>query len=241
MWPFENSLKNQLRNQDIMKKYREWLKRWLFKGNRLNILLVIGLGLSLTLLSAYGIYNWQVSKLVNQQAAVGTLTDKQEQNTAVPGQSGLDQDPAMSQTPTQAQEASVEVDPETMAMPVMGHVLTNVGMSYSEVYEDFRYNTGVALASKPGSEIKVALPGTVSLVSTTDNGTLQVSVNHGKGWESSYSGLEKVNVKAGQTLEKNQVIGVLGNHIKVNGVAENHLYFKMIKDGEPIDPNNYWK
>lgn len=234
MWPFENSLKNQLRSQDLIKKYREWLRKWNFKGNRLNVLLVVGLALAVTMLSVYGIYNWKFSEKDLQTPktqVVNQPVEKEVVNEAVVPQPQAEQ----KTEPAQA------VNPDEMVKPVMGHVLTNVGMSYSEVFEDYRYNTGVALESKPGTEVRAAMAGTVALISTCENGMQQVSIHHGNGYESSYSGLDQVTVKAGQRLSGNEILGTLGDYSRVNGVAENHLYFKMFNNGEPVDPNIYWK
>lgn len=216
MWPFEDTL----HSQDPLRKYREWLKKWLFRGNRLNALAITALVLSISLLSAYGFYTWN-----NSKAAITQPTSSQKV------------------APIKEQKSIAEppLNPEEMAKPVMGHALTGVGMSFSEVFNDYRYNTGVALAANPGEEVKAALPGTVSLVATGENGTKQVSLDHGNGWQSMYSGLDQVQVKAGQKLSQNEVIGTLGRYSRVNGVLENHLYFKMTRDGDPIDPNIYWK
>ncbi len=231
MWPFEDSL----RDQNPIRKYREWLKRWLFKNNQLNTVALIGFVLSLSLLSAYLFYSWynqpNTTPAITSPPAVQKTENQpvSEQNT-----SGV-------QEPLEKAVVQTPVNPEEMVKPVMGHALTGVGMSFSEVFQDYRYNSGVALAANPGAEIKTALPGTVSLVSTAENGTQQVTVNHGDGWETIYSGLEQVVVKAGEKLSRDAVIGTLGAYNRVNGINQNHLFFKATKDGEPVDPNTYWK
>ncbi|RYD01292.1 hypothetical protein N752_30310 [Desulforamulus aquiferis] len=150
MWPFENSLKNQLRSQDLMKKYREWLKRWNFKGNRLNVLLFIGLALAVTMLSAYGIYNWKYSTAGQQASGTIVVNESAKEN--------LVSEPADSfrQLEQETIIPEVPINPEEMVKPVMGHVLTNVGIAYSDVFQDYRYNTGIALEANPGSEVKAA-------------------------------------------------------------------------------------
>ncbi|AQS60370.1 M23 family metallopeptidase [Desulforamulus ferrireducens] len=238
MWPFENSLRNQLRNQDMLKKYRDWLRKWLYRGNKLNASAVILAVLAVALVSALSVYTWNNSQ-INQAAITNHQTNQvTEKEPAAPAEK-----PSASQATTATQEttAPATVNPEQMVKPVMGHVLTSVGMTFSEVFEDYRYNTGVALAAKPGSEVRLALPGTVTLISTGENNTQTVSINHGNGWESSYSGLEQVRVKAGDKLAQNTILGTLGEYSRVNGILENHLYFKITKNGEPVDPNIYWK
>ena len=238
MWPFENSLRNQLRNQDMLKKYREWLRKWLYRGNKFNASAVFIAVLAVALVSAYGFYTWNNGQtnqaITNHQT--NQMTEKDYQKAPA-----VNQSKASPTAKTKETAATVAVDPEEMVKPVMGHTLTSVGMTFSEVFKDYRYNTGVALAAKPGTEVKLALPGTVSLISTGENNTQTVSITHGNGWESSYSGLEQVKVKAGDKLAQNTVLGNLGDYSRVNGILENHLYFKITKNGEPVDPNIYWK
>ncbi|MCL5780977.1 MAG: M23 family metallopeptidase [Firmicutes bacterium] len=243
MWPFENSLQNQLRNQDLIKKYRDWLRKWLFKGNKINPFTLLGILLTAGILSAYGFYAWfhgpaeqravtptNTNQVINQDIQKTPPVSSQSRSATT----GQPQEAGATQSPPAA-------NPEEMVKPVMGHVLTGVGMTYSEVFKDYRYHTGVALAAAPGTEVKTAMAGTVSLISTGEDGTNTVSINHGSGWESSYSGLDQVNVKAGQKLAQNEVLGTLGKYSRTNGIMENHLYFKVTKNGEPVDPNIYWK
>ncbi|MEW6696526.1 MAG: peptidoglycan DD-metalloendopeptidase family protein [Bacillota bacterium] len=243
MWPFDDSLRNRLRNQDSLKKYRDWLRKWLYKGNKINPFTLMGILLTVALLSAYGFYTWfngpSAQEAVTPKNTSQVINQDYQKNPPVSEDSAAISTSKTEETkPASTQPAA---NPEEMVKPVMGHALTGVGMSYSEVFNDYRYNTGVALAADPGAEIKTALPGTVSLISTGENGTKTVSVNHGNGWESSYGGLEQVNVTAGQKLARDEVLGTLGKHSKANGVMENHLYFKVTKNGEPVDPNIYWK
>lgn len=237
MWPFENSLRNQLRNQDIIKKYREWLRKWMFKGNnKFNTLTLMGLVAIVALASAYGFYTWH-----NNQAAKAVISPNNTNQTINQNWKQAPPPVAKAAKTKEVPATQAVANPEEMVKPVMGHVLTNVGMTFSEVFKDYRYNTGVALAAKPGTEVKNALAGTVSLISTGENDTKVISINHGNGLESSYSGLVKVKVQAGQRISQNEVLGTLGEYTRTNGVMENHLYFKITKNGEPLDPNIYWK
>ncbi|CCO08439.1 M23 family metallopeptidase [Desulforamulus hydrothermalis] len=246
MWPFDNNLRNRLRNQDLVNKYRQWLKKWFFKGNKVNPFTLLGVMLAAFLIGG-GIYAWQagparpvvqpptpVNQVINQDN--GTAAGRSTPPAAAPAGPAAGQPAATPPAPSEP-----AVNPADMVKPVLGHALTGVGMNYSEVYRDYRYHTGVALAADPGSEVKAALPGTVTLVVSGDNNTKTVTVNHGNGWQTAYSGLAEVRVKAGQQLAPNQVIGTLGRHSQANGLRENHLYFKVTCNGRPVDPNIYWK
>lgn len=236
MWPFEDTL----RGQDPIRKFREWLKKWLFGGNRLYTVATIVLVAAVSLLSAYGFYAWQKAPNTGEVVTInkGTLPTNCPQGQPPCRQNNNNQ---AAQNQTRPSLAPVEVKPEEMVKPVMGPVLTSVGMTFSQVFKDYRYNTGVALGAKPGAEVKVIMPGTVTLVASGEQGTRQVNIDHGNGWQSTYSGLDRVQVKAGQKLAAGAVLGTLGQYQRTDGVLENHLYLKVTRYGKPIDPNIYWK
>jgi len=163
MWPFEDTW----RNQDPVSKYREWLRKWLFRGNRLNTLAVAGLLLSVTLASAYGLYTWHNQQVTGPAVSDRNISEPKEAGQAEPVSRQNNSQPAADSRTA----ARATVNPEEMVKPVMGHVLTGVGMTYSEVFKDYRYSTGVSRAAEPGAQVKAPLPGTVSLVASGEKGT----------------------------------------------------------------------
>jgi murein DD-endopeptidase MepM/ murein hydrolase activator NlpD len=47
------------------------------------------------------------------------------------------------------------------------------------------------------------------------------------------------NVKAGDTVEKGQVIGNLGKTVSIEASDGAHLHFEVIVDGQQINPLDY--
>ncbi len=76
----------------------------------------------------------------------------------------------------------------------------------------------------------------VGLVEKNDWGlkTIQITIKHNKIFSSIYKGLWKAKVKKGDAVNKNQVIGLMG---------DKRLYelfsFQLLRNGKPVDPNLY--
>ncbi|MBO5530742.1 MAG: M23 family metallopeptidase [Bacilli bacterium] len=66
-----------------------------------------------------------------------------------------------------------------------------------------------------------------------------VEVKHSDNLISSYEGLKSVNVKKGEQITQNTMIGKSGE-IKLDVNLKNALLFEMIKDGKYINPEIYY-
>lgn len=65
-----------------------------------------------------------------------------------------------------------------------------------------------------------------------------VYIDHKNGYASKYLHLSKVNVKEGETVEKGQVIGIMGCTGSCTGT---HLHFSVTKNGNSINPFSLYK
>ncbi|NLM50374.1 MAG: M23 family metallopeptidase, partial [Clostridiaceae bacterium] len=63
-------------------------------------------------------------------------------------------------------------------------------------------------------------------------------IDHGNGYVTAYGHLSKINTSVGKTVEKGEVIGLLGNTGRSTGP---HLHFEVIKNGKHVDPLSYLK
>jgi murein DD-endopeptidase MepM/ murein hydrolase activator NlpD len=64
-----------------------------------------------------------------------------------------------------------------------------------------------------------------------------VIIDHGMGVQSLYGHLSSIDVKAGQTVEKEQQIGRSG----MTGMAGgDHLHFTMLVNGRMVNPVEWW-
>ena len=94
-------------------------------------------------------------------------------------------------------------------------------------------HTGLDLAASIGTEIISPLSGKVILVGNFYYRGKTVFVDHGGGMISTYSHMSKVVVLKGQSLEKGDLIGEVGQSGRVTGP---HLHWQIILSGIPVDP-----
>ncbi len=211
MWPFNNSLKEQLKKQDALEKYRRWLRKWLLGGAKLYALgvLVILAGVFLALkLAVFAPAQPAVNKDNNAKPSVT------EEVITEPADS-----PAPKEQP---------IDVSQLVMPVNGEILVDFNMPYySETYQDYRFNSGVTLNAE-GQIIKAALPGKIIAAELDPYSGFSVVIDHGQGYQTQYTGLKNIQVAADQQVEKGDILGS----------GESTVNFILTHNGQPIDPNN---
>lgn len=65
-----------------------------------------------------------------------------------------------------------------------------------------------------------------------------VSIDHGNGYLTKYMHLDGVNVKDGQQVGPDDVIGLLGMSGRATGP---NLHYQILKNGRPVNPEDYWR
>ncbi len=99
-----------------------------------------------------------------------------------------------------------------------------------------RIHYGTDFAGKKGTPILASERGTVTNATTGKNsGTfgIFVELNHGDSFTTLYAHMSKVAVKAGDHIEKGDVIGYMGS---TGATDANHLHFEIRHKGIPYNP-----
>lgn len=66
---------------------------------------------------------------------------------------------------------------------------------------------------------------------------LEISIDHGFGFETLYAHLNAFNVKRGQSVKRGDIIGFVGN---TGGSTAPHLHYEVHKNGKKINPAYYY-
>jgi murein DD-endopeptidase MepM/ murein hydrolase activator NlpD len=66
-----------------------------------------------------------------------------------------------------------------------------------------------------------------------------VTVEMGNGYVITYGQLRDVQIEKGTVLEEGELIGYVASPTKYFSLEGSHLYIKMTKDGEAVDPLDY--
>ncbi len=93
---------------------------------------------------------------------------------------------------------------------------------------------GIDMTADKGTAVKPAAEGKVLWVQNAAFGYgKHLLVAHDKGAQSLYAHLSKVDVKEGQTIDKQTIVGEVGSTGWSTG---NHLHLEIYQDGTPINP-----
>lgn len=102
---------------------------------------------------------------------------------------------------------------------------------------DRQVHLGVDLASVPMSPVTAANRGSVVFAGELGIYGNTILIDHGCGLFSMYSHLSRVDVRAGQTLEKGDPMGLTGSTGLAGG---DHLHFSMLVHGIFVNPVEWW-
>lgn len=117
--------------------------------------------------------------------------------------------------------------------PVSGTITSRYGVSSSIRSSD---HTGLDIAAKSGTDIKVVADGTVTCASYKGSYGNIVKIDHGNGFETWYAHTSKMYVRVGQQVKAGDVIAAVGSTGNSTGP---HLHFEIRIDGEHVNPQTY--
>lgn len=105
---------------------------------------------------------------------------------------------------------------------------------YCKTTLDWRAHTGLDLAADQGAPVKAIADGTVTNAYQDDKYGNTVVISHGdvEAW---YCGLDKMNVKTGDSVKAEQEIGTVGI-VPIEQEEASHLHFVTKVNGEYVDP-----
>ena len=135
-------------------------------------------------------------------------------------------------------------DPE-FAMPVEGEILREFAkdsLVYSATLDEWITHNGIDIAADKTTVVKASEAGTVKSIKNDPRYGLTIVIEHVNGFSSVYSNLLTAEfVEEGETVEKGQTIGTVGNTATFEIADESHLHFEILKDNEYVDPELYVK
>lgn len=142
------------------------------------------------------------------------------------------QPPAASRTPD-------EVLSE-MALPVEGQTLRTLGWSYWSSFSEWRYHTGVDIATAAGEPVRCALSGTVKEIVTDIRLGTMIYVSHDAGVVTVYGCVKpEKGIGAGKRVERGEIIARVSDSGPFEGDSEPHLHFEVRCGDGLLDPTQY--
>ena len=126
--------------------------------------------------------------------------------------------------------------------PVINKQLTlltaSYGMRIHPFYKTLQSHQGVDYTIPEGSRVFATADGVVRDAAQRNSTQGQtVVIDHGNGYETSYSHLSKINVRKGQTVRRGDIIALSGD----TGLSlAPHLHYEVRLDGMRVDPIHYF-
>lgn len=132
-------------------------------------------------------------------------------------------------------------DNDTLVWPIVGNVLVNYSMDktvYFATLQQYKYNPAIIIAATQGEGITAAADGQVTSVYEDPEIGMAVVVNLGDGYELTYGQLTDLTVAEGDVVTTGEIIGKVAEPTKYYSVEGCNVYFKLTKDGQPVNPLN---
>ncbi|WP_438711262.1 M23 family metallopeptidase [Aquimarina muelleri] len=101
-----------------------------------------------------------------------------------------------------------------------------------------KFHYGMDFSAATGTPVYASGNGVVKRADANSSGYgKHIRIDHGFNYVSLYAHLSKYNVKVGQKVKRGDVIGFVGSTGR--SVAP-HLHYEIFKDGEKINPRNFY-
>ncbi len=142
-------------------------------------------------------------------------------------------------TSTSIQPALTFGDNDTLAWPIVGNVLINYSMDktvYFPTLEQYKYNPAIIISAVEGEAITAAANGKVNRVYSDPELGNVVVMELGNGYEITYGQLKDITVSEGGFVNQGDIIGSVAAPTKYYVVEGCNVYFKLTKNGEPLNP-----
>lgn len=144
--------------------------------------------------------------------------------------------PALS---TAMQPALTFSDSDTLIWPIVGNILVNYSMDktvYFSTLQQYKYNPAIIIQASEGDLITSASAGKVKSVFHDPQIGNAVVMELGGGYEATYGQLTNILVSEGSYVAAGDIIAEVAAPTKYFSVEGTNVYFKLTKDGEPINP-----
>lgn len=152
----------------------------------------------------------------------------------------------MAEEPEDTEALATNVQPaldfneeDSLVWPIVGDILINYSMdktTYFQTLQQYRYNPAIMIAATEGENITAAADGRVVSVSYDRQLGNTVVMDLGNQYELTYGQLQNIMVTEGSYVSTGEIIGSVAAPTKYYSTEGTNVYFKLTKDGEPVNP-----
>lgn len=133
--------------------------------------------------------------------------------------------------------------PEKMIKPVTGEPLIEYSMDHSVYFatlDQYKRNPAVIYGASQGESVNACCRGRVMSVKKDAVLGSVLVLDLGDGYQATYGQLENIETPIGSVVEVGSRLATVAAPTKYYSVEGSNLYFKLTKDGESVDPSQYF-
>jgi murein DD-endopeptidase MepM/ murein hydrolase activator NlpD len=123
-----------------------------------------------------------------------------------------------------------------LGAPAPGKVTSKFGRRIDPINGKPAYHQGLDIRGRLGSEVKATASGIVITQKYDRVRGRYVMLDHGNGFVTKYAHLKRSLVQEGDSVEKNQVIGLVGNSGRSTGP---HLHYEIHYENKTVNPTRF--
>ena len=121
-------------------------------------------------------------------------------------------------------------------MPVEGWFSHGYGWRKDPFTRKRVFHRGIDIVAPANTEIHAPAEGVIVKAGRHSNYGKSVDISHGYGLVTRYAHMNKTLVKAGDRVQRGDLIGLVGSTGRSTGP---HLHYEVFRDGRRINPWNY--
>ena len=125
-----------------------------------------------------------------------------------------------------------------LGKPVAGSVSSGFGKRRDPLNNKKAFHEGIDLRGKKGEPVKATADGKVIFAGKNGGYGKCVKIDHGNGYTTNFAHLHKYHVKKGDSVNRGQTIGLVGNSGRSTG---SHLHYEIAYKGKPTNPGKLMK
>jgi len=122
---------------------------------------------------------------------------------------------------------------DILHLPDLHKMSSGFGIRLDPFSRKMAFHAGVDFKGRIGDVVNASMDGTVSFAGYRGRYGKLIVISHGKGLETRYAHLSRIQVKKGQIVKKGTPIGAIGNTGRSTGP---HLHLEVVKNGQKVNP-----
>jgi murein DD-endopeptidase MepM/ murein hydrolase activator NlpD len=134
------------------------------------------------------------------------------------------------------EKSTVKWERVPLKWPIEGWISSQFGWRESPFAKKREFHTGLDITNIPGTPVKAPAQGYVKFAGWLGEYGKTVVIEHGFGYETRYGHLDKILVKKGRFVKKDDKLGTLGN---TGRSSAPHLHYEILKNGKVENPMKY--